>query len=444
MSDRDALIAAILAQPDEDTPRLMFADWLDEHGDSPRAEFIRVQCALAREFEAEADLPDNFGTGNSTGGCEWPMSWRPHDTEERLNLLRRESDLLNAHAAEWRKGLPKYADNAHNKQCLKFRRGFVGRVCVSLGPFMKSPSDLWRNHSVESLMLMNCAGAARLKIPKCRYLAALRELRFIESEITADMLAPVADCPHLSGLRELSFGASGVQESAAKELARSPYLKPTSLSVTGWQLGELGFGALVNGPFASRLRHLWAAGTCAIPTAALIASAPLTELRRLELRGGSGGDEGVRLLTLSAHLTRLVTLELGNNQLTNAALGHLAAWPGLASVRALNVGDNKSVTSRGLVALLKSPHFQPAYLGLRYSAVDDAGAKALAAWPGLANVIDLDLSYACLDDPGLVALADSPHWRDIRYLKINGNRLTGSSATRIRNRLGATKVDIWG
>ena len=33
MDDRRALMAAILANPDEDTPRLALADWLQEHGD---------------------------------------------------------------------------------------------------------------------------------------------------------------------------------------------------------------------------------------------------------------------------------------------------------------------------------------------------------------------------------------------------------------------------
>jgi uncharacterized protein (TIGR02996 family) len=45
MTDEDALLAAILAHPDEDTPRLIYADWLDEHGHPERAEFIRLQCA---------------------------------------------------------------------------------------------------------------------------------------------------------------------------------------------------------------------------------------------------------------------------------------------------------------------------------------------------------------------------------------------------------------
>lgn len=46
MDDRRALMATCIANPDEDTPRLVLADWLQEHGDKydqARAEFIRLQ-----------------------------------------------------------------------------------------------------------------------------------------------------------------------------------------------------------------------------------------------------------------------------------------------------------------------------------------------------------------------------------------------------------------
>jgi len=46
MTEQD-FITEILANPDDDMPRLIFADWLEERGD-PRSEFIRVQCELAR------------------------------------------------------------------------------------------------------------------------------------------------------------------------------------------------------------------------------------------------------------------------------------------------------------------------------------------------------------------------------------------------------------
>ena len=47
-SDEQALMSAILADPADDTPRLQLADWLEEQGDADRAEFIRVQCELAK------------------------------------------------------------------------------------------------------------------------------------------------------------------------------------------------------------------------------------------------------------------------------------------------------------------------------------------------------------------------------------------------------------
>src|SRR4051812_26470093 len=53
MSDEKALLAAIFAHPDEDAPRLIYADWLDEQGgesNADRAEYIRLEVAHARDF----------------------------------------------------------------------------------------------------------------------------------------------------------------------------------------------------------------------------------------------------------------------------------------------------------------------------------------------------------------------------------------------------------
>jgi uncharacterized protein (TIGR02996 family) len=47
VSDEEALLRAIWAEPDDDAPRLVYAEWLEENGQSERAEFIRVQCVLA-------------------------------------------------------------------------------------------------------------------------------------------------------------------------------------------------------------------------------------------------------------------------------------------------------------------------------------------------------------------------------------------------------------
>ncbi|MDB5311649.1 MAG: hypothetical protein JWO38_5851 [Gemmataceae bacterium] len=76
-AEERALLAAIIADPDDDTVRLVYADWLDEHDRPERAEFIRVQIELAttrREVAAilpslsdrEKILYDRFGSRWST------------------------------------------------------------------------------------------------------------------------------------------------------------------------------------------------------------------------------------------------------------------------------------------------------------------------------------------------------------------------------------------
>lgn len=45
MADHASFIRAITARPRDMLPRLIYTDWLDEHGD-PRGEFIRLQMEL--------------------------------------------------------------------------------------------------------------------------------------------------------------------------------------------------------------------------------------------------------------------------------------------------------------------------------------------------------------------------------------------------------------
>jgi uncharacterized protein (TIGR02996 family) len=61
-SDQQALLAAVHASPDDVLPRLVFADWLDEH-DQP------AMAALFRRFpEAIAALPIPWCSGNQIEG----------------------------------------------------------------------------------------------------------------------------------------------------------------------------------------------------------------------------------------------------------------------------------------------------------------------------------------------------------------------------------------
>ena len=89
MDERFALLRTIEDHPDDDMPRLVFADWLQEHGEEERAEFIRVQIELARMGLSE-ERRDHlrarehhllerkreghwFDEAEST--LEWPVSW---------------------------------------------------------------------------------------------------------------------------------------------------------------------------------------------------------------------------------------------------------------------------------------------------------------------------------------------------------------------------------
>lgn len=47
MTDGDALFANVIADPDDDTVRLVYADWLGENGQPDRGELIRVQVEMA-------------------------------------------------------------------------------------------------------------------------------------------------------------------------------------------------------------------------------------------------------------------------------------------------------------------------------------------------------------------------------------------------------------
>ena len=46
--DEQALLNGIGASPDDDLPRLVYADWLEERNQGVRAEFIRLQCEIAK------------------------------------------------------------------------------------------------------------------------------------------------------------------------------------------------------------------------------------------------------------------------------------------------------------------------------------------------------------------------------------------------------------
>src|SRR5262249_34064618 len=104
---REAFLRAILADPDNDAHRLVYADWLDDYGDEPaqtRACFIRAQGELAK---------------------------LPEDDVARPDLEERERALLDAHGREWLAALPRLVRAGWSEACAwTFRRGFAAGVTV--------------------------------------------------------------------------------------------------------------------------------------------------------------------------------------------------------------------------------------------------------------------------------------------------------------------------
>src|SRR5436305_9462466 len=97
-----AFLRAIRERPDDDLPRLIYADYLDERGD-PRGEFIRIQI-------------------------ERPTL--PFHTARRYELLARERELLRRHEDEWLGPLAAIV-SSH-----EFRRGFIDGVLVMTEAFV--------------------------------------------------------------------------------------------------------------------------------------------------------------------------------------------------------------------------------------------------------------------------------------------------------------------
>src|SRR5581483_11308551 len=117
MTDQQALLAAILAQPDDDTPRLVYADWLDENGQPDRAAFVRAQIEAAR---AE------------------PYSKQARAAEKRAGAIREK----RRHT--WAAPLPGTYD-------IDFERGFIGHITAGTFGFREAAAGLFAAHPIRSL-----------------------------------------------------------------------------------------------------------------------------------------------------------------------------------------------------------------------------------------------------------------------------------------------------
>lgn len=166
--DQRLLLDTILAYPDDDTPRLVYADWLEENGASERAEMIRRQVRYASlrcemwegvscddsnqklgQYRLQTWCPacieineirtTHIDCAIETGGV--PLSVQRQDRSTREPILR---EITNLPALGIGPG-----DPVIGKQCTPvYRRGFVDEVSCTMGCWEKFAEEIMRWHPV--------------------------------------------------------------------------------------------------------------------------------------------------------------------------------------------------------------------------------------------------------------------------------------------------------
>lgn len=360
-TDAGPFLQRIRAFPDDDAPRLIFADWLDDRGGrgADRAAFIRVQIALA-------GVPD--------------------DDRRRPALLAAERDLLDAHRDDWEAPFRGLATG------LEFRRGFVDEVKVTARQFARHAPELFAAGPIRHAHLLDVGGslAAVVQSP---FLGRLSALTVYAQHAGGGLARTLARGPHLAGLRALNLVRNRLGDDAAGHVAGARVFAG---------LEELDLSENALGETAAR---------------ALAASPHLGRLRRLELRLNPLGPAGAEALAGSDRLAALHHLGLADTGLGAARLLGLPRASALLRVPSLDLSGN-GLTPAGLRAILTRPADDPdpvrlEALNLSHNDLGEAGARVLAESPALAGLKVLRLVGCRITDEAAHALA---HARPLNHL----------------------------
>jgi uncharacterized protein (TIGR02996 family) len=383
-----AFLRAAREQSDDDTPRLVLADWLEEHGseaDVGRAALIRLQCERARldaDGPRAAELREQENTlwdryedawlGPVLAVCFGGKHYRSFDARGLLHLSVDGGKLLT------RAGLGLAATEWFAwAEGLRFAK-LAPSACQKLvaSPILDGLTAL-------SLSRTNVRGVDLIDLVQSPRLALMRRLSFDQLSAPVE---EIASSPHLARLRELSLSNANVHDLEVYNLALSPHLN---------ELRRLDLRNNNLGPDAAR---------------ALADCEGLPALTELELGGDNTlGPEGARALASSTHRTGLTHLGLWSTELGDAGAGALTAYPNLSRLEVLDLQGNE---------------------------IGDRGAIALAGAAHLATLRVLDLHNNRIALAGAEALAASPHLGGLTRLKFTRNRGGRAAAAVLRERFG--------
>lgn len=272
MNDELALLEAIRQTPDDDVPRLIYADWLEDRGD-PRSQFIRMQCELAATTCAI-----------TAGKLEIKeKEWR-HQHESLL--------LASLHNIKF-----------YN---VEFQRGFLHAMTLEAARFVDEATTLFQGAPLLSKVTLRGAERVMRRLTRLNHLAQIRSLDLTMNELDDRCLIRLAECPHLHNLSALILDNNQIRWEGIWELSQSCYLS------------NLRILHLCNRYTNNCLSRIGSRGA-----ASLANSSTLIHLEDLRLAYNDIGDEGVVALCEAPNLGGLRTLDLSSNPMGGEGLGAL-------------------------------------------------------------------------------------------------------------------------
>ncbi len=400
-TEAEAFLQRIRAFPDDDAPRLIYADWLEEQGavGSPewgpeRAYLIRVQIALARlDEETELEEPN--------------ISARDRVEREsareklRAKLLVAKNDLLDNYREDW---IAPFRGLATSHE---FHRGFVEEVNVGGLQWIRHAHELFYAGPVRHIHLLDGGGNLPLAF-QCSYLNRLMALSVYALHAGRTLAQLVAESRHLSGLKILHLGRNRFEDDSAEILANSPMLSNlVELDLTENELGETGARSLAASSYHGNVRYLELRNNRIGPTGAeaIAGSERLTSLHRLGLSGNEIGVARLHSLSRAHDLLRVPILDL--------------------SVNGLNAGGLKVILTRA-TPMNETGGVRIVDLNLGQNELGNEGARVLAGCPLLSGLRVLRLANCGIGDEGARALAESPHLNQLTTLDLGFNPIGDS------------------
>jgi len=371
---RRKLLDAILADPDDDELRSVYADALAEAGDIEHADLVHAQLAIAR------------GAGEELVALA---------KELETKHGRRIAGTIADHASAW-----------------SFDRGLIASIEIDLLTLADHATVILADAPIRKIRLLQVepedperALVATMSLATCRHLARVQVIDALPGAFGgAHTLLPFLSSLYLTGLRELALDTDGGEE-AARAIAAAHACLPAlrALRFHSWHgnpldVGDDGAIALADSPVGAQLEvlELWGAGIEARGASALARA--LRTVKHLSLNpvwyaANAIGVEGARGLAAGV-FTQLETLHLAGTEIEDEGLLAIASAPWFAHVRELDVSDDE-ITDRGLAAFVDSSHARGLERLRLASGTHGGGAgndltidgvRALAALPALREV----------------------------------------------------------